>query len=96
MHLKKRVRLSHSTKADIITTELNNRHQHEKCCACLNLTQRAHKSLFAKRFGLLSFQVLLHCTLYYDIHIIKVISAIQQFFNLPGKEIRAKKGTIVP
>ena len=36
MHLKERVRLSHSTKADIITTELTNRNQQEKCCAFLN------------------------------------------------------------
>ena len=43
MHLKERVRLSHSTKADIITKELTNRNQQEKCCAFLNLTQRAHK-----------------------------------------------------
>ena len=55
MHLKDRVRLSHSTKADIITTELTNRNQQEKCCAFFNLTQRAHKLLFAKCFGLLSF-----------------------------------------
>ena len=51
MHLKERVRLSHSTKADFITTELTNRNQQEKCCAFLNLTQSAHKSLFAKCFG---------------------------------------------
>ena len=44
MHLKERVPLSHSTKADFITTELTNRNQQEKCCAFLNLTQRAHKS----------------------------------------------------
>ena len=60
MHLKERVRLSHSTKAHIITTELTNRNQQEKCCAFFNLTQRAHKLLFAKCFGLLSFQLLLH------------------------------------
>ena len=77
MHLKERVRLSHSTKADIITTELTNRNQQEKCCAFLNL-RRAHKSLFAKCFGLLSFQLLLHCTHYYDIHIIKVTNVIQR------------------
>ena len=96
MHLKERFRLSHSTNADIITTELTNRNQQEKCCTCLNLTQRAHESLFAKWFGLLSIQVLLHCMLYYDIHIIKVISAIQRFLNLPGKEITTKKGKTVP
>ena len=73
-----RVRLCHSTKADIITTELTNRNQQEKCCAVFNLTQRAHKLLFAKCFGLLSFQLLLHCTHYYDIRIIKVTNAIQR------------------
>ena len=78
MHLKDRVRLSHSTKADIITTELTNRNQQEKCCAFFNLTQRAHKLLFAKCFGLLSFQLLLHCLHYYDIHVIKVTNAIQR------------------
>ena len=78
MHLKERVRLSHSTKADFITTELTNRNQQEKCCAFFNLTQRAHKSLFAKCFGLLSFQLLLHCTHYYDIHIIMATNAIQR------------------
>ena len=79
MHLKERVRLSHSTKADIITTELTNRNQQEKCCAFLNLTQRAHKSLqFAKCFELLLFQLLHHCTHYYDIHVIKVTNAIQR------------------
>ena len=76
MYLKERVRLSHSTKADIITTELTNRNQQEKSCAFFNLTQRAHK--FAKCVGLLSFQLLLHCTHYYDIHIIKVTNAIQR------------------
>ena len=78
MHLKERVRLSHSTKADFITTELTNRNQQEKCCAFLNLTQSAHKSLFAKCFGLLSFQLLLRCTHYYDIHIIMATNAIQR------------------
>ena len=77
MHLKERVRLSHSTKADI-TTELTNRNQQEKCCAFFNLTQRAHKLLSAKCFGLLSFQLLLHCTHYYDKHVIKVTNAIQR------------------
>ena len=65
MNAFKRARSSHSTKADIITTELTNRNQQEKC-AFLNLKQRAHKLLFAKCFGLLSFQLLLHCTHYYD------------------------------
>ena len=78
MHLKERVHLSHSTKADMITTELTNRNQQEKCCAFFNLTQRAHKLLFAKCFGLLSFQLLLHCLHYYDIHVIKVTNAIQR------------------
>ena len=77
MHLKERVRLSHSTKADIITTELTNPNQQEKCCAFFNLTQCTHKLLFAKCFGL-SFQLLLHCTHYYDIHIIKVTNTIQR------------------
>ena len=65
MHLKERFRLSHSTKADKITTELTNRNQQEKCCAYLNFTQRTHKSLFVKCLGLLSLQVLLHGTHYY-------------------------------
>ena len=78
MHLKERVRLSHSTKADIITTVLTIRNRQEKCCAFFNLMQRAHKLLFAKCFGLLSFQLLLHCTHYYDIHIIKVTNTIQR------------------
>ena len=78
MHLKERVRLSHSTKAHIITTELTNRNQQDKCGAFFNLTQRAHKLLFAKCFGLLSFQLLLHCTHYYDIHIIMATNAIQR------------------
>ena len=78
MHLIERVRLFHSTKADIITTELTNRNQQEKCSAFFNLTQRTHKSLFAKCFGLLSFQLLLHCTYYYDIHIINVTNVIQR------------------
>ena len=78
MHLKECFRLSHLTKADKITTELTNRNQQEKCYACLNLTQRAHKSLFVKCFRLLSLQVLLHCTHYYDIHISKVVNAIQR------------------
>ena len=85
MHLKERVRFSHSTKADIITTELTNRKKQKKFCACLNLTPRAHKSLFVKWFGLLSFQVLFHCTLYYAIHIIKVISAIQKIIYQENK-----------
>ena len=78
MHLEERACLSHSTKADIIATELTNRNQQEKCCAFLNLTQSAHKSLFAKCFGLLSFQLLLHCTHYCDIHIIMATNAIQR------------------
>ena len=78
MHLKECVRLSHSTKANKITTELTNRNQQERCCACLNFTQRAHKSLFVKCLGLLSLQVLLHCTHYYDTHIIKVLNVIQR------------------
>ena len=78
MHLKERIHLPHSTKADMMTTELTNRNQQEKCCAFLSLTQRAHKLLFAKCFGLLSFQLLLHCTHYYDIHVIKVTNAMQR------------------
>ena len=78
MHLKEHVHLSHSTKADIITMDLTNRNQQEKCCAFFNLTQCAHKLLFAKCFGLLFFQFLLHCTHYYDIHVIKVTNAIQR------------------
>ena len=67
-----------------MTTELTNQNQQKRCSACLNWMQRAHKSLFVKCFGLLSLQVLIH---YYEIHIVKVMSAIQGFRNL-----RAKKG----
>ena len=90
MHLEERVRLSHSTLAHITTTELTNRNQQEKCRACLNLTQRAHKSPFRKMFYIIII-ALLHCTIYYDIHIIEVIDVIQRFLYLPESEIAAKK-----
>ena len=61
MHLEERIRLSHSTKADIITTELTNRNQRKNCGACLNLTQRAHiRKMFwmiTARFTMCSFTV---------------------------------------
>ena len=57
MHLKELVRLSHSTKADIITTELTNRNQQEKCCPFFNLTQRAHKIAIREMFWIIVISV---------------------------------------
>ena len=68
----------------------NQSDQQEKCCAFLSLTQHAHKSLFAKCFELLSFQLLLQCTHYYDIHIIKVTNAIQREQLRKGQKMSNK------